>query len=417
MAPYILNSMLKRLKGLFLTDTGQDTSIVLAGTSINVLAGGLFFIFVPWFLGPADYGLFSVVISTCLMVAAIANFGLDTGILRFAAKNNSVLGFAFKIYLALGALTAVFGFLLAPIIASLLGYPQMTGLLRIGFTGIIFLLLTNFFVAALQSRGEFAKASIVSISSNLSRLLILGTAYYFFTVNLFFLTVLFFFVTIMSVVIGIIYQPLNLSGTTTVKKEFFKYNFWIAAALIISAIPFDNYLLLLLSSSTAVGLYAMPYKLLTFSHQFGGNFTRVLASRYSTFDTRQKAVEFTKKSIVFPGTFILGLIFLIIVSPLFTQLFGDQYQGSLPVMQILSVGFIFFFASTIPSSLILYYFGRSDISFYITVVRYISFIILLIVLVPSNQAEGGAIAFTLSELLAFALMSVFVTYKFKKNEH
>jgi len=349
------------------------------------------------------------------MVAAIANFGLDTGILRFAAKDNSVLGFAFKIYLALGVLTAIFGFLLAPILSSLLGYPGITSLLRVGFAGVIFLLLTNFFVAALQSRGEFTKAAIVNISSNLSRLLILGIGYYFFTVNLFFLTVLFFFVTIVSVVIGKIYQPLNLSGTTTIKKEFFKYNFWIAAALIVSAIPFDNYLLLLLSSSAAVGLYAAPFKLLTFGHQFGGNFSRVLASRYAAFDTREKATEFSRKSLVFPGIFIIGLIFLIVISPFVTQFFGNGYQTSAPVLQILSLGFIFFFASIIPSALILYYFGNPRISFWITIARYMSFIILLIILVPSGQAIGGAWSFTMTELFSLLMMSIYVTYKFQQK--
>ncbi len=156
--------MFKSLLGLFYSNTGKDTAIVFVGTLTNVVAGGLFFIFVPRLLGPADYGLFSIVISTCLMVASIANFGLDTGILRFAKKENTLLGFAFKSYLVLGAITAIFGFAAAPFIAQLLGYIEVTALLRIGFAGVIFILLTNFFVSALQARGEFKKASIVNIS-------------------------------------------------------------------------------------------------------------------------------------------------------------------------------------------------------------------------------------------------------------
>ncbi|MEX2027928.1 MAG: oligosaccharide flippase family protein [Candidatus Curtissbacteria bacterium] len=407
--------MFKSLIGLVLSDTGRDTSVVFTGTLLNVIAGGLFFIVVPRLLGPADYGLFSVVISTCLMVAAIANFGLDTGILRFAAKNNSVLGFAFKIYLALGVLAAVLGFLLAPTLAGLLGHPQITSLLRVGFTGVIFLLLTNFFVAALQSRGEFVKASIVNISSNLSRLLILGIGYYFFSVNLPFLTAVFFFVTIISVVIGTAYQPLNLSGATTAKKEFFKYNFWIAGALVISAIPFDSYLLLKFASPAALGLYAAPFKILTFAYQFGGNFTRVLASRYSSFDTKKKAIEFSKKTLIFPGIFILGLIILIVLAPLLVQIFGSQFQDSAPVMRILSIGFIFFFISTIPSAFILYYLGKSNVSFVITAIRYISFIILLTLLVPVGQAQGAALAFSLTELLSLILMSSYAFYEIRKK--
>jgi len=84
--------MIQYFKNLLLSDTGKDTGIVLAGTLINVIVGGLFFILAPRILGPADYGLFATVVATGLMAAAIANFGIDTGILRFAKEtgNNSI---------------------------------------------------------------------------------------------------------------------------------------------------------------------------------------------------------------------------------------------------------------------------------------------------------------------------------------
>lgn len=409
--------MFKQLLSLLHTDTNRDTFIVFLGTLINVMAGGLFFIFVPRLLGPADYGLFSVVISTCLMGAAIANFGLDTGILRFAKKDSAILGLAFKFYLALGAATAILGFLTAPFTAVFLGYPQIINLLRLGFVGIIFILLSNFFVAALQINRQFTKASVVGISSNIARLLILGIAYYFFKVNLYFLTSLFFFVVIISVVLGKLYQPVNFGKTTVSIKEFFKYNSWIALALIISSIPFDNFVLLKMAGAAATGLYAAPFKVLTFVYQFGGNFTRVLASRYAGFDTNKKAIEFSVKSSVFPVMFSLGLLVLILLSHFVIRLlFGLTYEGSAVVMQILALGFIFFFVSTIPSSLIIYYFGRPNISFYVTAIHYLSFLILLIVLVPKQQAVGGAWAFTLSELVSLVSMSIYVLSRLKKDE-
>ena len=400
------------------TDTGRDTFIVFLGTLINVIAGGLFFIFVPRLLGPADYGLFSVVISTCLMAAAIANFGLDTGILRFAKKDNAILGLAFKFYLAFGATTAILGFLIAPFIAAFLSYPQITSFLRLGFTGVIFILLSNFFVAALQANGQFTKASLVGISSNVARLLILGIAYYFFTVNLYFLTILFFFVVVVSAVLGKLYQPINFGKTTLSAMEFFKYNSWIALALIVSSIPFDNFILLKMAGATATGLYAAPFKVLTFVYQFGGNFTRVLASRYASFDTNKKATEFSKKSLIYPVIFSSGLLVLIFLSHFVIRfLFGQTFEDSAAVMQILALGFIFFFAATIPSSLIIYYFGKPQVSFYITIMHYVSFLILLIALVPKQQAIGGAWAFTLSELISFGLMSVYAVSRLKKDEN
>ena len=81
--------MFSLIKNLILTDTGKDAVIVSIGTFINIVAGGLFFILTPRILGPEDYGLFSTVIATGLMAASIANFGIDTGILKFAKLGSS----------------------------------------------------------------------------------------------------------------------------------------------------------------------------------------------------------------------------------------------------------------------------------------------------------------------------------------
>jgi len=120
----------------------------------------------------------------------------------------------------------------------------------------------------------------------------------------------------------------------------------------------------------------------------------------------------------FPLIFILGLTILFFISqPLVTLVFGKEYIQATEILQILSIGFIFFFASTIPSSIILYYFGKPKISFVITLIRYVSFVVLLALLVPLYSAKGGAFAFSVSEFFAFLFMSGYVFIKFSKNGH
>lgn len=404
----------KTLKSVVITKTGKDTGIVIIGTLINILAGGLFFIFAPRILGPQDFGIFSTVIATGLFIVAISNFGLDTGILKFAHKGaekaDSILSIAIRTYIVLGLISALLGFLLSPQIAQILGQNQITPYLRIGFAGSIFVLLTNFFVSALQARQQFLKSSIVNISGNISRLLLLIIAFYFFSVNLYFLTILYFFVAIISIVTGkffLSFQFQKYEKDLTIK--FYKYNFWVALSLIIAAAPYDNYFLLKLAGPAQTGIYAAPYKILTFAYQFGGNFTSILASRYATFDTKEKVIEFSKKSFGLILLFSFGILILgILANPLITIIFGREFQESVNVFRILSVGFIFFFASLIPSSIILYYLGKSSASFVITLARISIFIASLAVLVPKYQAIGGAWAFTLSEIGVFVFMSSYV---------
>lgn len=409
------------IKELFFSKTGKDTFIVSIGTLVNVILGGLFFIIVPRVLGPSDYGLFSTVIATGAFIAVIANLGLDTGLLRFAPQNpkitNQILSLALKSYIAIGLFFATVGFFVAPLVASLLSHPEITSLLRIAFGGTIFLLLSNFFVAGLQARGEFLKASIVNISSNLVRFLILVFAIFFWQINLIFLTLLFFFVTIVSVLIGKVFLPVNLERTDkNLLRRYWQYNLWVALSLLAASIPFDNFFLLKIAGPISAGVYAAPLKLLTVSYAFGGSFTRVLASRFASFKNREDAVQFTKKSLSFPIFFALGLLISIaFAAPLVNIIFGSSYASSILVYRILAIGFVFFFLATIPGAIILYYLGNSKISFYISAARVAIYIVLLAAFVPPLKEVGAAVAFSLNEFIALVLLSLYALFKIGKK--
>ncbi len=418
---FIVEMISKFINKLFSNRIHKDSSTVLAGTALNITAGGLFFIFAPRFLGPVNYGLFSTVIATGLFATSIANFGIDTGILKFTSDNSKdsakFLSLAFKLYIASGLITSIIGIFLSGFIANLLNQPQISFLLVIAFSSTIFLLLTNFYVAALQAKKEFVKAALVSLSSNVVRILILLTLSLILTLSLNIITILFFFVTILSVITGKIFLPIKLENTQ--KKDlsaFFKFNVFIAASLIISSIPFDNFILLKLAGPLYTGLYAAPLKFLTFSYQFGGNFSKVIATDLFKVKNNQDLLKSVKNSAPVIILFITGLIVIFICSPIVNKLFfGQEFIGSEIVMRILLIGFAFFFLSIIPSAIILYYFGKSQISFYITLVKYTVYIFFLFLLIPNLKSFGAAWAFSISEIVAFILMSVYILKKLYFN--
>ena len=415
--------MIKNLINLSFTQTGKDTGVVFLGTLINIIVGGLFFILAPRILGPADYGLFSVILATGLMVFNFANFGIDTGILRFIKPgqketNQKYLKLAFKAYLAIGFLIFSLGYVFSPIIAQFLDAPQTENLLRIAFGATMFSLLGNFFVAVLQTQKQFIKASAVNISANAARLVILAIASYFLTIDLHFLTILVYAVTILYVIFGKIFVPLDFLRVQEEHlhfKNFFGYNFWVAASLAISAIPFDNYLLVKIAGPVATGLYAAPMKILAMTYQFAGSFSRVLASRYSSFDSNRKAIEFSQKATPLVLAVFFGLLVIsFLANPIVRLFFGNQYQQSIQIFRITSVGMAFFFADTIPVSIILYYFGRSKVTFYVTVWHYLIYVLLLLYFIPRQSALGAAIAFSISEIITFLTLSAYVVFKFRK---
>ena len=406
------------IENLLYTETGKDTIIVFLTTGINIFIAGLFFVFAPRILGPSDFGIFATVVATGILATNIANLGIDTGILKFASngeKNNTYLALAFKSYLILGLATAIIGLFISPFLAKFLGYPQISALLRIAFVSTILLLFTNFYVAVLQARKDFVKASFVNISSNLSKLIILFIAAAFFSIGLYLITIIFFFTPIVSVIVGKIITPFKLENKA-VKNPFvfFNYNLWVALALIVASIPLDNYFLLKLAGASQTGLYAVPFKILTFVYQFAGNFTRVLAPRFTSFDTKEKTRVFALKSfgmVAIMSAFLLALA--IFGVPAISFVFGGSFLESEGLFRILTLGFIFFFAGTVPSAIVLYYLGKSQVTFVVTVIRFIVFAALLYILVPKMQAVGAAVSYSVAEGAAFLLLAIYSFVKLK----
>lgn len=408
-------------KDLFFDKTHKDSYVVLAGTIANVIAGGVFFIIVPRILGPYNYGILSAVLATGLAANAIANFGIDTGILRFSKdpeKLKEILSIAFKSYTILGIVSAILGLIFADLLAQFINTPQIAPLIKIAFAFNVLLLLTNYYVAALQVRGQFAKASFINFASNVVRLSLVVVFAYFISLNLTTITIIFFAVPIVSVILGQLFCPFHNQPTSkNTLKEFYKYNSWIALGLIISSVPLDNYVLLKYAGAVQAGLYAAPFKILTVSYQFGGNLTRVFASALSNAKNSTDIKIFVRKSFSVISIFIVGLLFLLLTKDFIIKtLFSQSYAESGNMFSILILGFIFFFLNTIPSSIILYHFGKSSVSFLITVVKYISFVVLLLIFVPTQKAQGAAYAFTTAELLSLILMSVYALRKLQNYE-
>lgn len=410
--------MLNKFSLVLKTETGKDTAVVFLTTAVNLFLAGLFFILVPRILGPADFGIFATVVATGILATNIANFGIDSGILRFAsdsAKRNQVLSLAFKSYLALGIVTSIVGIFISPFLAKLLGQGQIAPILRIAFGSTIILLLTNFYVASLQAKKDFLKASLVNMSSNLAKLIILAIAAHLSLKGLNFVTIIFFFTPIISIVVGRIFSPFNFEKSSKADSvNFFRYNLWIALSLIIASIPFDNYFLLKLAGPAQTGLYAAPFKLLTFVNHFAGNFIRVLAPRFASFDTNAKARVFAIKSLGVASLVALFLASMILLpNSIFSVILGEGFGESGNIFRILTVGFIFFFVGTVPTAIILYFSGKSQLTFIVTFIKLSIFISLLYFYVPSLKAIGAATAFAISEAVSLALLSLFALYRLK----
>src|SRR5258706_5796829 len=174
--------MRNKLKTILDTSTFRQSSITFTATVINGALGAIFFIFAARFLGPSQYGLFTIAMVTLTLVADIGNLGTDTGIVNFVSRHikndpekaNRFLKLALKIKIIVGICLAVIGWFTAPLIAAQVFHkPELTSLLQIAFVGVLAQLLFTFGTAALQAHQKFISWGLTNIGQNTIRLILL----------------------------------------------------------------------------------------------------------------------------------------------------------------------------------------------------------------------------------------------------
>ena len=68
------------------TSTFQQSSVTFISTMLVGVLGAVFYIITARILGPADFGVMSVAISTMALVTSIGNLGTDTGLVNFVTR-------------------------------------------------------------------------------------------------------------------------------------------------------------------------------------------------------------------------------------------------------------------------------------------------------------------------------------------
>src|SRR3989344_533456 len=75
------------LKSILKTATFRQSSITFTGTVLNGFLGALFYIVLARYLGPANFGLITIALTTLVLIADIADIGTNTGLVRFVSAN------------------------------------------------------------------------------------------------------------------------------------------------------------------------------------------------------------------------------------------------------------------------------------------------------------------------------------------
>lgn len=397
---------------------GIDSIIYSSGTLLNSALGLFFFILVARELGPAEFGIVSVIIAISVVASDIFDFGMNTSMLKFlsqaddSGKNDLAKDFlSYKIISSV--LVILLGLISSPFLARVLFKNQVPwSTVLLGFLAAGSLILYGYVNSNLQARKRFASSAVFNLTSNAIRLVMTVYLFSLSTLNTSFSLVIYLLPIIaVTVIWGLVDPHITLRPrlTKAVFLPVVKYGRWVAGSVALSSITsrLDNFLLVNLSSTFQTGIYTSVQRFFLAFNQIPAGISLVTTPDLSSRDSEKsnRALKFGV------GTSILtafGLLIFIFLAPwLIPLVLGASYRLSVIPSQLLAVGTTFFVLASPLNSFILYTKEKSHRLFILTAVQLAATIIFNWLLIPTFQAQGAAMAYSLTSLLGLLVTLFF----------
>lgn len=368
---------------IFKTATFKQSQITIIGTVINGGLGALFYILLARFLGPQEFGLLTISLTTLVLIADIADIGTNTGLVRFVSanlKSNKEKALKFlklSLEIKLVAWLVVLGaiFFLAPFVATYIFHKTELILpLRLVGIGVGGALLFTFATSALQAHEKYFYWSIVNITTNVLRLIIIITLGYFLTLNSLNSLMVFIALPFFGFFLSLFILPsraiLGTKDERSLLKDLLKYTTPIAIFSIIAAFSarLDTFLNAALLSTHEVGVYGAANQLIQIMPQLVSALGLVSAPKFASFTSKSMMLDYFKKF----QLFVAGLVFLgLLTTPLAIYfipiIFGSSYTGAVTPFIMLFLGYLVFLFSIPVHHSIIFYFGRPDVFIWVSV--------------------------------------------------
>lgn len=414
------------------TSTFKQSLITTISTLTNGGLGALFYIFTARFLGPSNFGFMMIAITTMTLVGDIADLGTNTGSVRFIGKyflkdrekafRFLKLGIEIKIFASV--VIIILGYFLSPFLAEeVFAKVELTQTLRIAFIGVSTYLLFTFVTSSLQALQKFYKWSFIQISTNLMRLLVVLSLFWFGIFNQNATIFVYIAIPFFGFLIGVFLIPRNfvrVKGELSVAYEFFNYNKWVALFALVSATGsrLDTFISARVLSSHDLGIYSAASQMVSVIPQIVGAIGTVVAPKMAGMGSLDKVINYMKKlQLMVLGIAAFGILSIPIVVFVIPYVFGGEYLASIPVFVILFLGMLVFLISIPVHNAIFYYFSKPQVFFYLAVTHIILVGVLGWNLIGVYGAMGAAITVLVGQVFNFAIPLVWVLKKINLKTH
>ncbi len=244
----------------------KNTMVQLVGRTATILIGIFPIAVLTRYLGPSQYGLYSVSLALAGILSTIADFGINLSFIKDTAteadKSEQITAYIVLKSISIG-LTTILGFIYIILAPS---SDIEKGILAFGLLVMITGSFSSFFLSQLQAKLQLTTVTICDIAGKIvSAILTVFFAYTYASVEVFVLAIAFGnSVTLLGALISgnmqkSIKRPINFQLSWALGKQAAIVG--VTSVLAVMYFKIDTFLLSHLDTAKAVGLYAVAYKL------------------------------------------------------------------------------------------------------------------------------------------------------------
>lgn len=413
--------MIAKIKKIFLSSTSRDSFISLAGSAGMAAGGMVFTILMARSLDPAQFGIFSALTATVILLASIGDFGLSSSLINFLPKlpNNrkEIISVIFWSQLTLAIILASL-LLLASSFKDVF-IPGSTLIQFIAISILVFVyIMEEFPMAVLQADKKFVPVAIFRLIDSFIKVTILSLLFIGSKVTIELGIAATFVSAGMVAFLATRMEIKNIRPffPKVYFKKIFHFTKWIALnrTFGVAVSRVDIILLTALSSPFAAGIFSAAARFALVLTLIVSSLGNVTTPRFSVFNNKQQIKNYIKK--------LLGLITLIVFAaailaifakPLILFVFGSEYSQAIPVFQALTVAMIPFIYSIATTGPLIYSFNKPNFVAAVTIIQVTILIVLDLILIPIYGVFAPPIALGASNLLVLIITGLKLKYLLK----
>ncbi|HSR89227.1 MAG TPA: oligosaccharide flippase family protein [Candidatus Udaeobacter sp.] len=428
-------SIIERIKLILQKRALQQTSYVFFGSLVNGASLFTLNIILARVLSVDFFAIFSLSVLALSTVAEVSDFGLNSGLLRFAPyyistnqtdKLKQLVKTIWSWRVWLTWILTIGGIALSyPGAKYIFGQAKIYPYLMYSFLGIGGVVLLGFLTTFLQSKQRFFYQASVQSLKGFLRLVIVIILAVLGVRNLFAYLSVYIFVPWILFISNYKVFPENFRKVevdpavkNSLHSQLAKFSFWLSISSVMSifATRVDSVVISHFLGLESVAVYSAAYLPIQFFPLVYNSIGAVLTPKLSAFTDKKELISFFIRTLKWVSVAFAATIILIVPSKFLIPLFfGQKYISSMPVYLILASSLALNILST-PFSIIITIFNQTRLVFVSALLGLLINIIGNVLFVPRFGVMGSAYTFALGVIFSLCFNIVCALYLFKKRD-